>query len=183
MSKAVAAVAAVAAAGSLAGTATGDGNLEAEHAGSVAQVTSVTSERAHAARATGTWNGEFKPPNQQGSTVTLKAAVRGGEVTSVKRFRYLALMQCAQSGQTAGNAGWVFTGGINVKPSRRFALSGRSAATPRSTFKIRGRFSSSFRSVKGTFSTHQWFLAEPKAEPPLPAEYCNLAKTRFRATR
>ncbi len=182
MRKAVAAMAAVAAAGSLAGTATGDGNLEAEHAGSVAQVTSVTPERPLAARATAAWDGEFKPPNQQGSTVKLKAAVRGGEATNVKRFRYLAaLMQCAESGQTLGNAGWIFTGGINVRSNRRFSLAGRSAATPQSTFKIKGRFSKNLMSVRGTFSTHQWFEAEPGEG--LPAEYCNLAKVPFRATR
>ena len=179
MRKAVAAVAAVAAAGSLAGTATGDGNPGAGHAGTLAQETSGASGRALAARATGTWNGEFKPPNQQGSTVTLKAAVRGGAPTSVKRFRYGALMQCATSGPTIGNAGWIFTGGINEKSNRRFSLAGRSAATPRSTFRIKGRFSKNFKRVRGTFSTHQWF----EAEPPLPAEYCNLAKTPFRATR
>ena len=66
---------------------------------------------------------------------------------------------------------------------RRFSLAGRSAATPRSTFRIKGRFSRNFRSVKGTFSTHQWFPAEPDPKDPLPAEYCNLAKTPFRATR
>ena len=182
MRKAVAAVAAVAAAGILAGTATGDGNPGAGHAGPRAQETSGASERALAARATGTWNGEFTPPNQQGSTVKLKAAVRGGEATSVKRFRYSAGMQCAQSGRTAANAGWIFTGGINVKSNRRFSLAGRSAATPRSTFRLKGRFSRNFKSVKGRFSTHQWFAAEPPPDP-LPAEYCNLAKTPFRATR
>jgi len=183
MRKAVAAVAAVTVAGILAGTATGDGSPGAGHAGPLAQETSGASERALAARATGTWNGEFTPPNQQGSTVKLKAAVRGGEATSVKRFRYSAWMQCAQSGRIPASAGWIFTGGINVKSDRRFSLAGRSAATPRSTFRIKGRFSRSFRSVMGTFSTHQWFPAEPDPKDPLPAEYCNLAKTPFRATR
>jgi hypothetical protein len=181
MRKAVAALAAVAAAGALAGTAIGDGSLRAKHAGAPAQATSGDSARALAARATGRWTGEFKPPNQQGSSVLLKAAVRGGEATSVKRFRYLARMQCAKSGPTPGNAGWVFSGGINVKPNRRFSLAGRSADTPRSTFRIKGRFSKTFRSVRGTFSTHQWFPADPGQG--LPAEYCNLAKTSFRARR
>jgi hypothetical protein len=181
MKKAMAAVIAVGAAACLAGTAAGNGT--AVHSAPLATDGSATSARALAARATGTWTGEFKPPAQQGSRVQLKVAVRRGKATKVKRFTYLALMQCDVSGPTPGESGWIFTpGGIKVKPNRKFRISGQSAATPRSNLTLKGRFSRNYKKVKGRFRTHQWFPAETEPEP-LPAEYCDLAPTKFVAKR
>jgi hypothetical protein len=165
--------------GGLAAAAISGGVTTARHA-----TLNDAGERA-ALRATGTYEGEFKPPRQQGSEVTVKAQIKNGEVKGVKRFGYLALMRCDKSGDTPGESGWIFGGGgIEVKPNRRFSLTGDSVETPRSTFTLKGRFNRKLTKVKGTFKTHQWFPAEPDAEPePLPAEYCNLAPTRFVATR
>jgi hypothetical protein len=178
MKKALAALAAVTAAGCLAATAAGD--RTAVHRAPAAEDASAATARALAARATGTWRGEFKPPAQQGSQVQIKAKVRRGKVKSVKRFAYLALMQCDTSGPTPGETAWVFTpGGIKVKQNRKFSVSGQSVETPRSNLTLRGRFSRNYKKVRGTFRTHQWF----PEEPPLPAEYCDLPPTRFVAKR
>ena len=181
MKKALAALAAVTVAGCLAATAAGD-RTAVRHA-SVAADESGATTRALAARATGTWNGEFKPPAQQGSQVQIKARVRKGKVKGVKRFAYVALMQCDTSGPTVGETAWVFgRGGIKVKRNRKFSVSGQSVETPRSNLTLKGRFSRNYKKVRGTFRTHQWFEAEP-GPPPLPAEYCDLAPTRFVAKR
>jgi hypothetical protein len=163
--------------GGLAAAAVGGGVTTARHA--------TLDDGAHRAalRATGTYQGEFKPPRQQGSEVTVKAKIKNGEVKGVKRFDYLALMRCDESGDTAGESGWIFGGGgINVKPNRRFSLTGDSVETPRSTFTLKGRFNRKLTKVKGTFKTHQWFPEETGPQP-LPAEYCDLAPTRFVAKR
>ena len=180
MKRAFAALAAVTAAGGLAATAAGD--RTAVHR-AVAQDASAATARAAAARATGTWNGEFKPPIQQGSRVQIKAKVRRGKVKSVKRFAYLALMQCDMSGETPGRTAWAFgRRGIKVKPNRKFSVSGQSVDTPPSNLTLKGRFSRSYNKVRGTFRTHQWFPAETEPEP-LPAEYCDLPPTKFVAKR
>jgi hypothetical protein len=180
MKRAMAALLAVGAAGCIAGTAAGNG--AAVHSAPLATDASTTSARALAARAAGTWRGEFKPPAQQGSRIQLKVAVRKGKATKVKRFSYFALMQCAQSGPTPGETGWIFRPGIKVKPNRKFSVSGQSAETPRSNLTLKGRFSRNYKKVKGRFRTHQWFPAQTEPEP-LPAEYCDLPPTKFVAKR
>lgn len=181
MKKALGALAAVTAAGCLAATAAGD--RTAVHRAPVAQDASAATARAAAARAMGNWNGEFKPPIQQGSRVQIKAKVRKGKVKSVHRFAYLALMQCDTSGQTPGETAWTFgRRGIKVKPNRKFSISGQSVGTPTSNLTLKGRFSRNYKKVRGTFRTHQWFPAEP-GPPPLPAEYCDLPPTKYVAKR
>lgn len=180
MKKALAVALAAASATGLATTALGSN--EPVHRGGDLTVAGNAPDRAAAARATGTYEGEFKPANQEGSGILISAAIRNGEATKVKRMRYFALMDCETSGPIPGEAGWNFgRRGIRVKSNRRFALSGRSVESPRSTFTFKGRFSSNYKRVRGTFKTHQWFEAQD--DPPLPAEYCDMDATRYAASR
>jgi len=174
--------AAVAAAIATAFATTALGSNEPVHRGGDVAVAGNSEARAAAARATGSYEGEFKPANQQGSEIVISAAIRNGKAIKVKRMRYLAGMACEESGFIAGEAGWIFgRRGIRVKPNRRFALSSRGVDTPRSTFTFKGRFSKNFKRVRGTFKTHQWF--EAQTDPKLPAEYCDMPTTRYAASR
>jgi len=174
---------AVAAAIATAFATTALGSNEPLHRGGDVAVAGKSATRAAAARATGSYEGEFKPANQQGSEIVISAAIRNGKATKVKRMRYLALMDCETSGATVGEAGWLFgRRGIKVKPNRRFSLASRGRTEPVSTFTFKGRFSRNFKRVRGTFKTHQWF--EEQTEPtPLPAEYCDMPTTRYAASR
>jgi len=109
----------------------------------------------------------------------IKATIKNGEATKINAMTYTAALNCETSGPgIRSTAGWRFRG-VTVNNQRRFSISGESAETPVSNITFKGRFSRNFKKVRGTLRTHQWF----EEDPPLPAEYCTLAKTPYAARR
>jgi hypothetical protein len=135
---------------------------------------------AVAARVLRVYEGHFQDAGP-GSEIVINTAFRNGEAKSVKRMRYRVLMDCEQSGNTQGAAGWIFEPGIRVRADRRFSVSGNNGQNPVSNLTFKGRFSRNFARVKGTLKTHQWFAADPGQG--LPAEYCTLPTTVYTAKR
>jgi hypothetical protein len=133
-----------------------------------------------ARRAEEAYKGEFTAANQNGSEITIRADLQDGKPKEVLRMNYFARMDCEQSGETGGRAGWRFPGGLKVE-DRRFKVSGNNGQDPKSTLTFKGRFSRTGKRVKGSLTTKQWF--EEQDDPPLPAEYCSLKDERYEAKR
>lgn len=137
---------------------------------------------AAARRADDNYKGKFTASNQNGSKITIKAATKKGKPTKVLKMTYLARMDCETTGpNTGGSAGWVFNGGLQVQNRKFKIVNGSNGQTPESTLTFKGKFSKNGKSVKGTFTTSQYF--EEQADPPLPAETCTLDNEKYKAQR
>ncbi len=115
---------------------------------------------AKAVRATDSYTGAFKRvgPNAR---VTIKVRTRNGEAKSIRSVRYRRLPAiCEVSGERLVNDGWRFTR-FRVNPQRRFSIAGQ--AKDGSTITFTGRFSKSFKKVKGRFQSSVEF-PEPEQE-------------------
>ena len=181
MKKAFGAALAAAVAGGLTFAALGTGAIERVHttASQSDGMARGVAATARGFRPVKTFDGRFKE-NGPNTFILIKARFKQGEATKVTRMRYRANMDCTTSGETPGEAGWVFHG-ATVNDERKFKIRGNNGQVPQSTLLFKGKFSPSFKRVTGIFKTHQWF--EAQKNPPLPAEYCNLPRTRYSASR
>ena len=133
---------------------------------------------ALAAGSPSTYRGSFNGVGPD-TLIRINAVREGGEVTKVRSMRYRVPMNCEESGPgVISFAGWTFHG-LRVRDDRRFSVSGGNGRARESRLTFKGRFSSNFKTVRGTLKTRQWFPAEGK----LPAEYCRLPKTGYSAER
>jgi hypothetical protein len=130
-------------------------------------------------RAVKAFDGRFKE-NGPDTFILIKARFKDGFPTKITRMRYRANMECDTSGTIPGEAGWVFHGAL-VNDERKFKIRGNNGLSPQSTLFFKGKFNLDLDKIKGIFKTKQWFDAQ--ADPPLPAEYCRLARTRYSASR
>ena len=140
--------------------------------------------RAAARRATTAYIGAFKESGEN-TKITIKVRVKDGEAKAIRSMRYRRLpADCPKSEFDVIAGGWTFTPGVRVDAERRFNIVGNTDAPPemRSTLRFRGKFSRSFKRVRGRLQTTAYF---PKGDPPetYPEEICGTAPTRYGARR
>ena len=129
-----------------------------------------------AARAIDSYRGAFKQagPNTK---VTIKVKTRNGEAKAVRSLTYRRLpATCDVSKNVRIADAWIFRG-FKVNDRRRFSIVGE--ANDGSTINFSGRFSKTFKKVKGRFQSDIVF---PPPGPP-PAQTCVTPNKPYSAKR